>query len=219
MVYSLHSFFQDVSDEFWKRTIEYFAAVPELNYMTQIVLMLYEDPQVDKTSDMRFHIELHFSPGVKCHIEEAAAKDSRLNAFLKEHKNFAFKPTVGQTQAERSGSEHSRLITNKQHASTSIEEEAETSQTDAPKHERKSSTEGEMEPTQKISPKFPRLEATGLEDKRNINSRRQNSGRSRSECEYPAKSLDNLDESGGNNDDGSALNKATSKSLGKCMLY
>ena len=33
--------------------------------MTQIVLMLYEDPKADPLSDNRFHVELHFSPGAK----------------------------------------------------------------------------------------------------------------------------------------------------------
>lgn len=33
--------------------------------MTQIVLMLYEDPKADPLSDKRFHVELHFSPGAK----------------------------------------------------------------------------------------------------------------------------------------------------------
>ena len=41
------------------------AQVPELNYMTQLVLMLYEDPEADPLSDHRFHVELHFSPGAK----------------------------------------------------------------------------------------------------------------------------------------------------------
>lgn len=33
--------------------------------MTQLVLMLYEDPEADPLSDHRFHVELHFSPGAK----------------------------------------------------------------------------------------------------------------------------------------------------------
>ena len=33
--------------------------------MTQLVLMLYEDPEADPLSDQRFHVELHFSPGAK----------------------------------------------------------------------------------------------------------------------------------------------------------
>lgn len=87
MLITLHitSFpFKDVSDEFWKRTMEYFSAVPELNYMTQIVLMLYEDPQADSNSDKRFHIELHFSPGVKSLLDDGG-KDSISTAFTAEN--------------------------------------------------------------------------------------------------------------------------------------
>uniref|UniRef100_F6R3I9 Inositol hexakisphosphate and diphosphoinositol-pentakisphosphate kinase n=1 Tax=Ciona intestinalis TaxID=7719 RepID=F6R3I9_CIOIN len=52
-------------DEQWKRAMEYVDAVSELNYMTQIVIMLYEDPSEPPQSEKRFHIELHFSPGAK----------------------------------------------------------------------------------------------------------------------------------------------------------
>ena len=31
-------------DEQWTRATEYISAVSELNYMTQIVIMMYEDP-------------------------------------------------------------------------------------------------------------------------------------------------------------------------------
>ncbi|XP_076801745.1 inositol hexakisphosphate and diphosphoinositol-pentakisphosphate kinase 2-like isoform X2 [Clavelina lepadiformis] len=53
------------NDEQWKGAMEYVDAVSELNYMTQIVIMLYEDPNKDQHSENRFHIELHFSPGAK----------------------------------------------------------------------------------------------------------------------------------------------------------
>ncbi|XP_019583521.1 inositol hexakisphosphate and diphosphoinositol-pentakisphosphate kinase 2 isoform X16 [Rhinolophus sinicus] len=52
-------------DEQWKRAMDYLKVVNELNYMTQIVIMLYEDPNKDLTSEERFHVELHFSPGAK----------------------------------------------------------------------------------------------------------------------------------------------------------
>ena len=32
--------------------------------------MLYEDPNKDVTSDERFHVELHFSPGVNCCVHK-----------------------------------------------------------------------------------------------------------------------------------------------------
>ncbi|XP_053097252.1 inositol hexakisphosphate and diphosphoinositol-pentakisphosphate kinase 2 isoform X7 [Pangasianodon hypophthalmus] len=55
----------ETKDEQWKRAMEYLKVVSELNYMTQIVIMLYEDPNKDPSSEERFHVELHFSPGAK----------------------------------------------------------------------------------------------------------------------------------------------------------
>ncbi|XP_018562040.1 inositol hexakisphosphate and diphosphoinositol-pentakisphosphate kinase isoform X2 [Anoplophora glabripennis] len=82
-------------DEQWRRAMEYVSMVSELNYMSQIVIMLYEDPTKDPCSEERFHIELHFSPGVNCCVqknlppgpgfrphsrnESAASKNSSLN--------------------------------------------------------------------------------------------------------------------------------------------
>lgn len=50
-------------DEQWHRAMEYISATGELNYMTQIVIMMFEDPNKDPMSPERYHIELHFSPG------------------------------------------------------------------------------------------------------------------------------------------------------------
>uniref|UniRef100_A0A672JD66 Inositol hexakisphosphate and diphosphoinositol-pentakisphosphate kinase n=1 Tax=Salarias fasciatus TaxID=181472 RepID=A0A672JD66_SALFA len=59
------------TDQQWKQAMDYLSAVTELNYMTQIVIMLYEDNNKDPSSEERFHVELHFSPGVKgCEDEE-----------------------------------------------------------------------------------------------------------------------------------------------------
>ncbi len=56
--------FQDDEDSQWKTAIDYLGSIPELNYLTQIVIMLYEDPSVeDADSENRFHVEIHFSPG------------------------------------------------------------------------------------------------------------------------------------------------------------
>nr|XP_033785057.1 inositol hexakisphosphate and diphosphoinositol-pentakisphosphate kinase 2 isoform X2 [Geotrypetes seraphini] len=55
----------ETKDEQWKRAMNYLNSVSELNYMTQIVIMLYEDPNKDLSSEERFHVELHFSPGAK----------------------------------------------------------------------------------------------------------------------------------------------------------
>uniref|UniRef100_A0A673KGA5 Inositol hexakisphosphate and diphosphoinositol-pentakisphosphate kinase n=1 Tax=Sinocyclocheilus rhinocerous TaxID=307959 RepID=A0A673KGA5_9TELE len=62
----------EVKDQQWKRAMDYLSAVTELNYMTQIVIMLYEDNNKDPSSEERFHVELHFSPGVKVSEEESA---------------------------------------------------------------------------------------------------------------------------------------------------
>ena len=50
--------------------MEYVSLVSELNYMTQIVVMLYEDPTKEDNSEERFHVELHFSPGVNCCVQK-----------------------------------------------------------------------------------------------------------------------------------------------------
>ncbi|KAK4884538.1 hypothetical protein RN001_000809 [Aquatica leii] len=58
------------TDEQWRRAMEYVSMVSELNYMSQVVIMLYEDPTKDPSSDERFHVELHFSPGVNCCVQK-----------------------------------------------------------------------------------------------------------------------------------------------------
>lgn len=76
-VHSLLSIFRygglldEEKDWQWKQAMDYLSAVSELNYMTQIVIMLYEDNDKEPSSEERFHVELHFSPGVKgCEDEE-----------------------------------------------------------------------------------------------------------------------------------------------------
>ncbi|XP_037793413.1 inositol hexakisphosphate and diphosphoinositol-pentakisphosphate kinase 2-like, partial [Penaeus monodon] len=59
-----------MKDEQWHRAMDYVGAVSELNYLSQIVIMLYEDPTKDPTSGDRFHVELHFSPGVNCCVHK-----------------------------------------------------------------------------------------------------------------------------------------------------
>uniref|UniRef100_A0A8C5G751 Inositol hexakisphosphate and diphosphoinositol-pentakisphosphate kinase n=1 Tax=Gouania willdenowi TaxID=441366 RepID=A0A8C5G751_GOUWI len=65
-------FLKEEKDQQWKRAMDYLSAVSELNYMTQIVIMLYEDNN-KLSSEERFHVELHFSPGVKGVEEEENA--------------------------------------------------------------------------------------------------------------------------------------------------
>lgn len=59
-----------MTDEQWRRAMEYISMVSELNYMAQVVIMLYEDPTKDPSSEERFHVELHFSPGVNCCVQK-----------------------------------------------------------------------------------------------------------------------------------------------------
>uniref|UniRef100_A0A4W5P9R1 Inositol hexakisphosphate and diphosphoinositol-pentakisphosphate kinase n=1 Tax=Hucho hucho TaxID=62062 RepID=A0A4W5P9R1_9TELE len=67
--------------------MDYLSAVSELNYMTQIVIMLYED---NNKVQERFHVELHFSPGVKsCEDEE--------NVPL----GFGFRPASAENQEKQ----------------------------------------------------------------------------------------------------------------------
>ncbi|KAM7397092.1 hypothetical protein PAMP_020089 [Pampus punctatissimus] len=95
-VHSLLSFFRygglldEEKDQQWKQAMDYLSAVTELNYMTQIVIMLYEDNNKDPSSEERFHVELHFSPGVKgCEDEE--------NVPL----GFGFRPASSENQDKK----------------------------------------------------------------------------------------------------------------------
>ncbi|XP_056666338.1 inositol hexakisphosphate and diphosphoinositol-pentakisphosphate kinase 1 isoform X9 [Monodelphis domestica] len=78
-VHSLLSVFRygglldESQDAQWQRALAYLSAISELNYMTQIVIMLYEDNTQDPSSEERFHVELHFSPGVKGVEEDGSA--------------------------------------------------------------------------------------------------------------------------------------------------
>ncbi|XP_023128387.2 inositol hexakisphosphate and diphosphoinositol-pentakisphosphate kinase 2 isoform X10 [Amphiprion ocellaris] len=95
-VHSLLSIFRygglldEEKDQQWKQAMDYLSAVTELNYMTQIVIMLYEDNNKDPSSEERFHVELHFSPGVKgCEDEE--------NVPL----GFGFRPASSENQDKK----------------------------------------------------------------------------------------------------------------------
>uniref|UniRef100_A0A665UK56 Inositol hexakisphosphate and diphosphoinositol-pentakisphosphate kinase n=1 Tax=Echeneis naucrates TaxID=173247 RepID=A0A665UK56_ECHNA len=96
-VHSLLSMFRyggllnEEKDQQWKQAMDYLSAVTELNYMTQIVIMLYEDNnKQDPSSEERFHVELHFSPGVKgCEDEE--------NVPL----GFGFRPASSENQDKK----------------------------------------------------------------------------------------------------------------------
>lgn len=48
-----------VTDEQWKRAMDYVSTVPELNYLSQVVIMIYEDPTV-VSSDFSLVFEFLF---------------------------------------------------------------------------------------------------------------------------------------------------------------
>ncbi|KJH51106.1 histidine acid phosphatase [Dictyocaulus viviparus] len=72
-----------VDDKKWQRAMNFLSGVTEFNYMTQVVLMVYEDSRADSTAVGmdRFHIELLFSPGLyPCFLtEKERIYESRLN--------------------------------------------------------------------------------------------------------------------------------------------
>lgn len=57
-------------DEQWQRSMNYISEISELNYMTQIIIMVYEDRTKEPQSDERFHVELHFSPGAYHNVRD-----------------------------------------------------------------------------------------------------------------------------------------------------
>ncbi|XP_054858374.1 inositol hexakisphosphate and diphosphoinositol-pentakisphosphate kinase 1 isoform X2 [Eublepharis macularius] len=95
-VHSLLSIFRygglldESKDPQWKRAMDYLSAISELNYMTQIVVMLYEDNNKDPSSEERFHVELHFSPGVKGCEEDGSAPAG-----------FGFRPASAEKEAKK----------------------------------------------------------------------------------------------------------------------
>ena len=67
-IHSLFNIFRhgglcDQKDQQWENALEYLSSVKELNYMAQIVIMLYEDTSKPVGDPTRSHVELHFSPG------------------------------------------------------------------------------------------------------------------------------------------------------------
>ncbi|XP_072943701.1 inositol hexakisphosphate and diphosphoinositol-pentakisphosphate kinase [Epargyreus clarus] len=76
-----------MKDEQWRRAMEYVSMVSELNYMSQIVVMLYEDPTKDPCSEERFHVELHFSPGVNCCVQKNLPPGPGFRPHSRNHSN------------------------------------------------------------------------------------------------------------------------------------
>ncbi|CAF3721714.1 unnamed protein product [Adineta steineri] len=87
------------TDEQWKRSMDYIETVSELNYLTQIVIMLYEDSSEEEDSEKRFHVELHFSPGaygcfdVPPEIDSVTSDVNTIRTVLpKSHREAAHSP-------------------------------------------------------------------------------------------------------------------------------
>ncbi len=60
---NIHRYLQkggEGADEQWRRAMEYVSQISELNYMSQVVIMLYEDQTKDPTSEQRWK-EMFFS--------------------------------------------------------------------------------------------------------------------------------------------------------------
>uniref|UniRef100_A0A1I7U5V0 Inositol hexakisphosphate and diphosphoinositol-pentakisphosphate kinase n=1 Tax=Caenorhabditis tropicalis TaxID=1561998 RepID=A0A1I7U5V0_9PELO len=74
-----------VDDKKWQRAMNFLSGVTEFNYMTQVVLMVYEDSRKEKEdaaeTTPRFHIEILFSPGLyPCFLtEKERIYESRFN--------------------------------------------------------------------------------------------------------------------------------------------
>ncbi|ULU09990.1 hypothetical protein L5515_000466 [Caenorhabditis briggsae] len=73
-----------VDDKKWQRAMNFLSGVTEFNYMTQVVLMVYEDSRKEKDENdtaPRFHIEILFSPGLyPCFLtEKERIYESRFN--------------------------------------------------------------------------------------------------------------------------------------------
>ncbi|CAH1790258.1 unnamed protein product [Owenia fusiformis] len=88
---------QSINDEQWQRAMDYVAAVSEFNYMSQIVIMLYEDPNKDPDSDERFHVELHFSPGAVTKENDIIPAGSGYRPHSRRGQQKAKEPEAGRT--------------------------------------------------------------------------------------------------------------------------
>ena len=69
----------------WKDAKKLLDSAPELNYMTQIVFLLFENGRAPLDSEERFKVEVHFSPGAKGR-EEIIASGGSDNCFGLDYK-------------------------------------------------------------------------------------------------------------------------------------
>jgi len=71
----------------WADAKKLLDSAPELNYMTQIVFLLFENIQAPKDSKDRYKVEIHFSPGAKGREEIIASGLSASNLGLAHKKH------------------------------------------------------------------------------------------------------------------------------------
>ncbi|KAK6728015.1 hypothetical protein RB195_005586 [Necator americanus] len=96
-----------VDDKKWQRAMNFLSGVTEFNYMTQVVLMVYEDSRTDSAAagKERFHIELLFSPGLyPCFLtEKERIYESRLNKSCGMTKSHSREGNVNGSNSPGSG--------------------------------------------------------------------------------------------------------------------
>ena len=119
--------------------MEYVSLVSELNYMTQVVIMLYEDPTKDASSDERFHVELHFSPGVNCVVEKDMPEGPGFRPHSRNHEGAA-----GQ-QLQQQEQQRQQLSSSEADCVQPAPESASAADTSGKNHEKDASTPKQAE--------------------------------------------------------------------------
>jgi len=71
----------------WADAKKLLDSVPELNYMAQIVFLLFENTRAPRDSKDRYKVEIHFSPGAKGREEIIADGLSTSNLVLSHRKH------------------------------------------------------------------------------------------------------------------------------------
>nr|XP_022292489.1 inositol hexakisphosphate and diphosphoinositol-pentakisphosphate kinase 2-like isoform X6 [Crassostrea virginica] len=98
------------AEEQWRKALEFISNTPELNYMTQIIIMMFEDPSKGVTSDERFHIELHFSPGAYSYGEKGfhyPLMQSRSMSYKNPNRSLVNPNVVNELEEETKFPKHS----------------------------------------------------------------------------------------------------------------
>ncbi|XP_075251165.1 uncharacterized protein LOC142343261 isoform X3 [Convolutriloba macropyga] len=105
------------TDRQWAAADKYLSSVTELNYLSHLVFLLYEDPTKDLKSEERYKLEVQFSPGIR-YWEESTNYPIGSKFYPKSP------PNIHETSAKEilsysSGSSSSRGHLNQQRSSTS----------------------------------------------------------------------------------------------------